>query len=159
MYDIVIGHEDAILRTICQPVEKFDENLEKIIQKMKETMLSPSGSDKVRGVGLAAPQVNLDMRILLITLNIGTKKKQKVLPLINPQILECSKEMVKMEEGCLSLPGIFGKVTRPAKVKVKWQNNKGSWCEKKFSGWDARIFLHENDHLNGILFTRYLREH
>lgn len=158
MYDIVTGPDQPILRTVCKSVEKFDEHLENIVREMEETMLAPTGPDEVRGVGLAAPQVNIDMRIILVTLNVGTRKEQKVLPLINPEILELSDEKIKMEEGCLSLPQTFGKVTRPAKVKVRWQNLKGNWCEKKFDSWDARIFLHENDHLNGVLFTDYLDE-
>ncbi|MCF7812061.1 peptide deformylase [Candidatus Gracilibacteria bacterium] len=159
MFDIVTGENQSILRTKCKPVEKFDEALEEIVREMTETMLAPQGKEKITGVGLAAPQVNIDARIILITLNVGTQKDHRILPMINPEILDLSEKKVLMEEGCLSLPGVFGKVSRPAKVQVRWQNLEGHWCEKKFDGWDARIFLHEYDHLEGILFIDYLQGH
>jgi peptide deformylase len=108
-------------------------------------------------VGLAANQVGLNKRIILITLNVGTKKEYEILEMINPEIVELSSNKVKMEEGCLSLPNVFEKVLRPNKVKVKWQNMKGDWRERNFENWDARIFLHEYDHLDGVLFTDYLK--
>ncbi|MCF7917718.1 peptide deformylase [Candidatus Gracilibacteria bacterium] len=160
MFDVITGPDKEILRTVCKPVEDFDQKLENIVREMEETMLAPHGKDEITGVGLAAPQVDIDARIILITLHIGdsTEKEKKILPMINPEILELSENTVILEEGCLSLPGIFGKVSRPAKVRARWQNLQGHWCEKKLGDWDARIFLHEYDHLEGILFTDYLKK-
>lgn len=155
MYEIQTGNENKILRTVAQPVLEFDEKLHKIIDEMEETMLTPTKDSEVRGIGLAANQVGLLQRIILITLNVGTSKKQKVVTLINPQILEISDQTICLEEGCLSLPDQFEKVSRPTKVKVRWQNRNGNWCERRLEKWDARVFLHEYDHLEGKLFVDY----
>ena len=157
MMKVITGENNEILRKKCEKVTEFDENLAKFVSEMQETMLYEDPETGLVGVGLAANQVGVNKRIILITLGVGTKKAGKVLPMINPEILELSDEKVKMEEGCLSLPNVFGKVVRPAKVKVKWQNLAGNWCERKFDKWDARIFLHEFDHLEGIMFTDYLK--
>ncbi len=157
MLDIQTGETNEILRTKCEKVTEFDDSLKNFIAQMEETMLEEDLETGVRGVGLAGNQVGEGKRVLLITQNVGTKKETKILAMINPEIVDLSKKKVTMEEGCLSLPGEFGKVTRPAKVKVKWQNVKGNWCEKRLEKWDARIFLHEYDHLEGVLFTDYLK--
>lgn len=157
MMKLELGEDNKILRTKCETVQCFDENLAKLLEEMQETMLYEDPETGLIGVGLAANQVGLNKRIMLITLGVGTKKAGKVLPIINPEILELSNDKVSMEEGCLSLPNVYGKVMRPSKVKVKWQNVAGNWCEKKFDGWDARIFLHEYDHLEGVMFTDYLK--
>ncbi len=158
MLTILTGETNKTLRTKCEKITKFDDSLVKFIAEMEETMLSEDPNTGVRGVGLAGNQVGEGKRVLLITQNVGTKKQQKVLPMINPEIVELSKKEVVMEEGCLSLPGKFAKVSRPAKVVVRWQNTEGNWCEKKLEKWDARIFLHEYDHLEGVLFTDYLKK-
>lgn len=156
MYELVTGADTPILRKVLEPVESFDEQLKKVLDEMQKTMLHPDPETGVSGVGLAANQVGLDMRVMLVMLNVGTKKDTKVIAMINPEIVKFSSAKVKMEEGCLSLPGEYSKVSRPAKVQVKWQNEKGNWCERKFDGWDARIIQHELDHLNGIMFIDYL---
>jgi peptide deformylase len=158
MFDIQTGETNSILRTKCEPVTLFDNSLVEFITEMQETMLADDPKTGIRGVGLAGNQVGAGKRVLLVTQNVGTKKETKVLAMVNPEIIECSKKEVTMEEGCLSLPGQFAKISRPAKVKVKWQNVEGNWCEKKLDKWDARIFLHEYDHLEGILFTDYLEK-
>lgn len=155
MLKIVTGADTPILRTVCKPVEKFDEDLTKILLEMEDTMLGDQEGGAT-GIGLAANQVGLDIRAMLVTFNVGKKKNQKVVAMINPEIIQSSDQKVSMEEGCLSLPNTFGNVTRPAKIKARWQNVSGNWCEKKLEGWDARIFLHELDHLDGKLFTDYL---
>lgn len=155
--NLEFGEDNEILRTKCENVTEFDEDLAKLVDEMQETMLYEDPDTGLIGVGLAANQVGINKRIFLITTNIGEKKAGKIIAMINPEILELSKEEVKMEEGCLSLPKVYGKVVRPAKVKAKWQNLAGNWCEKKLEGWDARIFLHEFDHLEGIMFTDYLK--
>ncbi len=158
MFDIQTGETNAILRTKCEPVTLFDESLSAFIIEMQETMLAEDPKTGIKGVGLAGNQVGEGKRLLLITQNVGTKKENKVLAMVNPEIIEHSKRTVVMEEGCLSLPGQFAKLSRPSKVKVRWQNMEGNWCEKKLEKWDARIFLHEYDHLEGILFTDYLKK-
>jgi peptide deformylase len=158
MLKIEVGENNKILRTKCETVTKFDESLVKTLNEMQETMLYEDPTTGLIGVGLAANQVGIKKRIILITLGVGTKKAGKVLEMINPEILKLSQDEVKMEEGCLSLPNVFEKVIRPSKVKVKWQNLTGNWCERKFEGWDARIFLHEFDHLEGVMFTDYLKK-
>ena len=154
MLQIITGDDQPILREVLKPVKVFDRELEKTVDEMVETMLGPQTGEVV-GVGLAANQVGINARIMIVTFNVGTRKERKVVPMINPEIVSQSKNTCWMEEGCLSLPGEFGEVQRPAKLKVRWQNEKGHWCEKKIDKWDARIFLHELDHLDGKLFTDY----
>ncbi len=158
MLNIETGETNKILRTVCKPVTDFDDQLKKLVVDMEETMLEEDPKTEVKGVGLAAPQVGVDKRVILVTFNVNTRKDRRVVVMINPEAMDFSKRKVCLEEGCLSLPGEFDKVTRPSKVHVRWQNLEGHWCEKKLAKWDARIFLHELDHLNGILFTDYLRQ-
>lgn len=157
MFEIVTTQQnDKFLRKKCEPVTVFDGALQKTVDEMYETMTTPDPETEVKGVGIAANQVGILKRIIIVTFNYETTKKYKVITMINPEIIAESKKKIFMEEGCLSVPGEYGKVQRAAKIKVKWQNTEGNWCEKKLDKWDARIFLHENDHLNGILFTDYL---
>lgn len=155
MLTILTGQENKILRTPAHKVTVFDRKLADTTQRMIETMLNPDGQE-VTGIGLAAPQVGISQQIIVVTLNVNTKKAPKVMVMINPEILEISDATTNYEEGCLSLPKAYGRVKRPAKIKIKWQNLQGNWCERKFDKWDARIFLHEFDHLNGKLFIDYL---
>ncbi len=157
MLTILTGKDNKILRTPAKKVEVFDQKLADTVDMMIETMLNPDGQD-VTGIGLAAPQVGIAQQIIIVTLNINHKKDPKIIVMINPEIIEQSESTTNYEEGCLSLPQAYGRVERPAKVKVKWQNVQGNWCEKKFDKWDARIFLHEYDHLIGKLFIDYLDE-
>lgn len=155
MFSIETGDKNSILRTTCKKVIKFDEGLKSLVDEMTETMLKEDPETGIRGVGLAANQVGKSIRVMLVSFNVGTKKEQKIVPMINPELTSVSKEKVVMEEGCLSLPGKFDSVARPTKIKARWQNLQGDWLEKVLSKWDARIFLHELDHLNGKLFTDY----
>jgi len=139
MYRIRI-YGDPILRKKAERVEVFDENLDDILEEMIETMYLGDG------VGLAAPQVGLSLRIFVMDWGEGPLK------VINPEILEFSKDKVVDEEGCLSLPDIFEDVERSKQVKVRFQDEKGRTHEKIFEDYPARIFQHEYDHLNGILF-------
>lgn len=157
MLTILTGKDNKILRTPAKKVDVFDEKLADTVDLMIDTMLNPDGQD-VTGIGIAAPQVGISQQIIVLTLNVNTKKDGKLLVMVNPEILEQSESTSNYEEGCLSLPGVYGRIDRPAKVKVKWQNLKGNWCERKFDKWDARIFLHEYDHLIGKLFIDHLPE-
>ncbi len=155
MLTMETGTENKILRTHCREVVSFDSDLQKFVVEMKETMQMEDPETGIRGVGLAANQVGDTRRIILVTFNVGEKKEQKVVPMINPEITWDSPQKVSMEEGCLSLPGVFEKVVRASRVQVRWQDVGGKWHERKLGKWDARIFLHEIDHLDGKLFTDY----
>lgn len=155
MLTILTGKDNKILRTPAKKVAVFDEQLTDTVEMMIDTMLNPDGQE-VTGIGIAAPQVGIGQQIIIVTLNVNSKKDGKIVAMINPEIIEIADTTSNYEEGCLSLPGAYGRVERPAKVKVKWQNVKGNWCERKFDKWDARVFLHEHDHLLGKLFIDYL---
>jgi len=146
---VVTGEDQKILRTKIKAVERITKKTIGMISSMKETMLASNG------VGLAAPQIDLDARIIVCRFDAG-KKNEKIVAMINPEILMFSEDKAIDEEGCLSLPKIFGNVSRSKSIQVKFQNEKGKEQVLEFSGFNARIVQHEVDHLNGILFTDYL---
>lgn len=130
---------DEILYKKCKPVVKFDEKLHILLDDMYETMQSRDG------VGLAAPQVGILKRAVVI--DVGDGK----IELINPEIVEESGEQTG-SEGCLSVPGVFGEVTRPNVVTVKAQDRNGKWFKITGKELLARAFCHEIEHLDGKLF-------
>lgn len=140
---------DEILRKKCKVVNEITPAILTLLDDMAETMY------EAEGVGLAAPQVGILKRIVVIDVGNG------IIELINPEIIEVEGEQIG-PEGCLSIPGVVGEVTRPLKVKVKTLNRKGEEVILEGEGLLARAFSHETDHLNGILFTdkaiRYLDE-
>jgi peptide deformylase len=140
-----IGEE--ILRKKAKKVEKFDSALELLINAMFEKM------DEADGVGLAAPQVGVDLRIFVIDDHRGVRKA-----FINPEIIETSMEECSMEEGCLSIPGVYTYLTRSKKVTVQAQDVNGKTFRVEGDDLLARAIQHENDHLNGILFVDRLDE-
>lgn len=140
----IVKHGDPILTKKSRPVEKFDEKLCTILDDMKDTLY------KAQGAGLAAVQVGLLKRIVVIDCGDG------YIELINPEITERSEEVQHETEGCLSLPGKYGVTERPKTVIVKAQNREGKWCMYKGSDLKARCFCHEIDHLDGILYTSRL---
>mgnify|MGYP001451509489 FL=1 len=131
---------DEILRKVSRKVEVIDDRILTLLDDMKDTM------KKAEGVGLAAPQVGVLRRVVVIDIGEG------LIELINPVIVYESGEQFEME-GCLSIPGIKGKVKRPEKVIVRAQNRKGKTFEMTGTELLAIAFCHEIDHLNGILFT------
>ncbi|MBP7072452.1 MAG: peptide deformylase [Clostridia bacterium] len=131
---------DEILRKVSRKVEVIDDRILTLLDDMKDTM------KKAEGVGLAAPQVGVLRRVVVIDIGEG------LIELINPVIVYESGEQFEME-GCLSIPGIKGKVKRPEKVIVRAQNRKGETFEMTGTELLAIAFCHEIDHLNGILFT------
>ncbi len=131
---------DPILRQKAKKVEVIDENLDEILEEMIETMYMGDG------VGLAAPQVGLSLRMFVMDYGEGPIK------VINPEILEKSEEKAIEEEGCLSLPEIFEDVERSVWIKTRFQSEEGEWVEREFKDYQARVFQHEYDHLDGILF-------
>lgn len=135
----IVTEGDSVLLKNCRPVEKFDARLHELIDDMAETMA------KANGVGLAAPQVGVLRRVVVIDVGEG------VIELVNPVIIESSGEQQAVE-GCLSIPGEYGITVRPQKVKVKAQDRNGKEFEIEGEDLLARAFCHELDHLDGILF-------
>ena len=136
----IVTSEDPILRKTSRKVEKFDEKLFTLLDYMKETL------KKAEGAGLAAVQVGILRRVVLVDVGDG------LLELINPEIIETNGE-IEDTEGCLSVPGEWGLVKRPEYVKIKAQDRRGVW--RRYEGTDlkARCFCHEIDHLDGIIYT------
>lgn len=137
---VTIG--DETLRKHCKPQEKFDKKLGILLKDMADTMY------KAEGVGLAAPQVGILRRIAVIDI---TEDHSGLLELINPEIIERDGTQTG-REGCLSLPGRQGVVTRPMKVKVRFQDRTGDEYELETEGFEARAVCHELDHLDGKLY-------
>lgn len=136
----IVTKEQELLRKKSRPVEKFDEKLAQLVEDMIETM------NEADGVGLAAPQVGLLRRVVVIDVGEGPME------LVNPEILSREGEE-DVVEGCLSFPGEFGFVTRPYKVKVRYQDRTGQVLEKEGEDLFARCVCHELDHLDGVLFV------
>lgn len=134
----IITYPNPILRKRTKKVTDFSK-IEKIVKEMKEIM------EKHQGIGLSANQVGLDLSLFV------AKYNQKFYVVINPEILKVSKERKEMLEGCLSLPKILANVKRPKSVVLEALNEKGKKIKLKAKGLLARVFLHETDHLNGIL--------
>jgi peptide deformylase len=137
---------DVRLRTIAKPVKAFDDKLGSLIDDMTETMYS------AQGIGLAATQVNVHQRVLVLDVSEGQDQPRVY---INPEIVESEGEET-CEEGCLSVPGIYAEVSRAEKIRVIAQNRDGSSFEKALDGMHAVCLQHEIDHLNGRLFVDYL---
>ena len=140
--NILTDKEPALHKT-CRPVTAFDAKLHKLLDDMHET-LEDSG-----GVGLAAPQIGILRRIVLVD------NGEEVLELINPTMLETDGEQIG-PEGCLSVPGKYGLVKRPYYAKVRAQDREGNWYEVEGEELIARCFCHELDHLDGIIYTEVM---
>lgn len=133
---------DDTLRKVCRRQEKFDLRLAILLKDMADTMY------KAEGVGLAGPQVGILRRVAVVDV---TEDHSGLLELVNPEIVETDGTQTG-REGCLSVPGRQGVVTRPMKVKVHYQNRKGQWMELETEGFEARAICHELDHLDGRLY-------
>ncbi len=138
--NIITGENNVILRNKSIQIERFDKKLKKLVTEMRKTVITANG------LGLAAPQVGINKRFFLM------KIKNNFLSVINPKILYKSHQKEIGEEGCLSIPGVWGEVERSKEVQVEFQNIKGDTINMVFSGLEARIFQHEYDHLEGELF-------
>jgi len=149
----IVTLPDPVLKRKARAVTKFDKDLQTLLDDMVETMR------EAPGVGLAAPQIGLSDRIIVIEYYEREEDAEKedapkkVWAVINPEIVKTSEEMLLGVEGCLSIPGLVGEVERHAEVQVKGINRHGKPMKVKAKGWLARIFQHEIDHLNGVLFT------
>ena len=143
----ILTSEQEQLYKHSRPVTNFDARLHTLLDDMRETLLASGG------VGLAAPQVGILRRaVLVIETNVPEGEEEYVIELINPEIVSQEGEQ-RGSEGCLSVPNEYGIVTRPAKVRVRAQDRNGAWFEVEGEGLTARCFCHEIDHLEGILFT------
>lgn len=139
---------DPVLRKTAAPVVKFDDDLKGFVVQMVEAMREEDG------VGLAAPQVGVSLRLAVIDTSGGESPPHV---LINPEIVYSSSEREDCEEGCLSMPGISLKINRPSKVSVKaWNENGESYTIENAEGLLSRALQHETDHLNGILFIDHV---
>jgi len=149
----IVTLPDPVLKRKAHTVNKFDKDLHALLDDMVETMRDAPG------VGLAAPQIGLSERIIVIEYFERPEDEEveeapkKVWAVINPEIVKASEEMLMGVEGCLSIPGLVGEVERHMEVQVKGLNRHGKPMKLKAKGWLARIFQHEIDHLNGVLFT------
>ncbi len=155
----IYAYGSPILKEVAQEIPTDYEGLEELVENMFETMYNASG------VGLAAPQVGLGVRIFVIdTEQLKDDDSKKTLPIfgvkqefINPIIHERAPQMIDYEEGCLSIPGITGKVSREAGIKMTYYDRNFQKYEATFDGMEARVIQHEYDHLEGILFTDYFK--
>ena len=136
----ILTDKEPALHKVCKPVEKFDWRLHKLLKDMRDTLIDSNG------VGLAAPQVGILRRVVLVDTG------EEILELINPTIIATDGEQVG-PEGCLSVPGKYGLVKRPYYAKVRAQDRDGNWFEAEGEELIGRCFCHELDHLDGILYT------
>ena len=139
----ILTDKEPSLHKVCKPVTKFDWRLHKLLDDMAETL------EEANGVGLAAPQVGILRRVVIVDTGDG------ILELVNPTLVETSGEQTG-PEGCLSVPGKYGLVTRPNFAKVSAQDRDGNWFEAEGEELIARCFCHELDHLDGILYTQVM---
>ena len=145
----ILTVDEPALHKTCRPVENFDKKLHSLLADMRDTLIDSEG------VGLAAPQVGILRRVVLVDTG------EEILELINPILVETDGEQ-EGAEGCLSVPGKYGLVKRPYYAKVRAQDRNGQWFEYEGEELTARCFCHELDHLDGIIYTevmeRYLTE-
>jgi len=139
----ILTTEESALHKTCKPVEKFDGRLHRLLDDMRETLIESGG------VGLAAPQVGILRRVVLVDTG------EEILELVNPSLLETDGEQ-EGPEGCLSVPGKYGLVKRPYYAKVRAQDRTGDWYAAEGEKLIARCFCHELDHLDGIIYTEVM---
>ena len=139
----ILTDKEPALHKVCKPVTSFDSKLHKLLDDMAETLA------EANGVGLAAPQVGILRRVVIV--DVG----DEIVELINPTMLETDGEQVGAE-GCLSVPGKYGLVKRPYYAKVRAQDRNGEWFEVEGEEIIARCFCHELDHLDGIVYTEVM---
>ena len=148
----VYGH--PVLRKETKEIEKDYPNLNQLLDDMFKTMYN------AEGVGLAAPQIGLPIRVFVMDLSVLEEQdpmyKDFKKVFINPVIVERSEETVSKEEGCLSIPGVHESVHRPVKIQIRYLNDKLEECEEEFNDYIARVIQHEYDHLEGKLFIDHI---
>ncbi|QNK54646.1 peptide deformylase [Paenibacillus sp. PAMC21692] len=139
---LIVKDPDPVLREVAKEVTKFNPNLKKLLKDMAETMYD------AEGVGLAAPQIGISKRVIVV--DVGDENG--LVEMVNPVIVEQEGEQLG-PEGCLSIPNLNGEVRRAERIVVQGQNSDGESITVNASGYFARAFQHEIDHLNGVLFT------
>ncbi len=139
----ILTDKEPALHKVCKPVTAFDKKLHTLLDDMRDTLIDSGG------VGLAAPQVGILRRVVLVDTG------EEILELVNPELVETSGEQ-EGAEGCLSVPGKYGWVKRPYYATVKAQDRNGNWFEAEGEELIARCFCHELDHLDGILYTQIM---
>ena len=147
----ILIHPDPRLKTVADPVENIDDDLRRLADDMLQTMY------EAPGIGLAAPQVGVLKRLLVMDCVKEEDAAPRPMVLVNPEITWSSDETSVYEEGCLSIPEQYADVERPAEVKVRWTTLAGGEEEEQFDGLWATCVQHEIDHLNGKLFIDYLK--
>ncbi|MEZ5721656.1 MAG: peptide deformylase [Paracoccaceae bacterium] len=146
----ILIHPDPRLKKVCDPVADLSDELRVLADDMLKTMYDAPG------VGLAAPQVGVLARVIVLDAEKDPLAAPRPMAMFNPEILSASDEMNIYEEGCLSIPDQYAEVTRPAEVRVAWIDRDGNPQEGDFGGLWATVVQHEIDHLNGKLFIDYL---
>ncbi|MCD5385397.1 peptide deformylase [Candidatus Gracilibacteria bacterium] len=155
MFKIETGENNPILRT---PAKKILDKDFKQAVKLGKNMIKYIKNPDNGGVGLAAPQIGVGIRLVVVSMLKNRKDENfKTIMLINPEILEFSKDTYIETEGCLSIPGIKGEVERPTMIKLSYQDEKNTKKTLILEGLQARIVQHEIDHINGKLFIDYLK--
>ena len=141
---------DEVLKKECKAVTEVTDHTLELIEDMFDTMYSAGG------VGLAAPQVGI-LRRVVVLLDVN-KEPEEMVELVNPEVIE-QKGSERVVEGCLSVPGVYGYVTRPTWAKIRAQDRNGNWFEREGEGIVAQCFCHETEHLDGHLFTEKVEEY
>jgi peptide deformylase len=147
----IVKYGDPVLRETSEPVDEVNQEIKDLVSDMIDTV------KEARGLGLAAVQIGVPKRVFIVDLS-AIDITEKLHVFINPEIVETSDDEVEMEEGCLSFPGIYQKIYRPARVKVRALDLDGNEFEMDVAGMAARAILHEYDHLEATLFIDRLSQ-
>ncbi|XP_024029493.1 peptide deformylase 1B, chloroplastic isoform X2 [Morus notabilis] len=147
----IVVYPDPILRAKNKRIDSFDDNLKKLVHEMFDVMY------KTDGIGLSAPQVGMNVQLMVLN-PAGERGVGEEIVLVNPRVSRYSKKMVLFNEGCLSFPGIYADVQRPESVKIDARDVNGARFTVNLSGLPARVFQHEFDHLQGVLFFDRMTE-
>jgi len=147
-----LGH--PVLRRVAEPVQEIDASVRELVEDLFAT------SREANGAGIAAPQIHVSRRVFILSIRPTPRYPHaptlEPTAVINPEILWVSDEREKDWEGCLSIPGIRGRVPRPTAIRVRYQGLDGVTVEREFNGFAARVFLHENDHLEGMTWLDHV---
>ncbi len=141
----IVIYGDPVLREKAEPIESIDQAAKNLVSDMVDTL------KEAQGLGLAAPQIGVSKRVFIVDLS-AVDLTQSLKVFINPEIVETGDEPVELEEGCLSFPGLYQKITRPSTVRVRATDLEGNTFELEADRMLARAILHEFDHLEGVLF-------
>ena len=147
----ILIHPDPRLKMVCKPVLTVTRDIERLADDMLATMYAAPG------IGLAAPQVGVLSRLLVMDCIKDENAPPRPMALLNPEVVASSDDRSIYDEGCLSIPDQYAEVERPAEVTVRWMDLRGQMQEEHFAGLWATCVQHEIDHLNGILFIDYLK--